>query len=164
MNGFASMRSVALLLALAGCAGGPGMPQPSELFQLSNDAQLAYERGEDARAEQLYRALARQTPSDPEIWLRLGNLYARAHKPDAAADAYQRALAIHGSDPRIWYNLGVIRMRQGWMSLIQAYNYSEEGDPVNVQADDMIQFLGKMPGVTEGGPQPASRAKKPGSK
>jgi hypothetical protein len=50
------------------------------------------------------------------------------------------------------------------MSLIQAYNYSEEGDPVNVQADDMIQFLGKMPGVTEGGPQPASRAKKPGAK
>jgi hypothetical protein len=55
-------------------------------------------------------------------------------------------------------------MRQGWMSLIQAYNYSQAGDPVNAQADGMIQFLGKMPGVAEGAPPPAPRAKEPEAK
>lgn len=149
--------STATLAATLGCAAAPEIPQRSDLFQLTNEAQLAYERGEDARAEQLYKALARQTPNDHEIWFRLGNLYARSHKPDAAADAYQRALQINGADARVWYNLGVIRLRQGWMSLIQAYNFSPDGDPVNKEADGMIQFLGRMPGITEGGPKPAPR-------
>jgi len=161
MTGRDRLTIAATLIVVAGCAQVPGMPQRSELFQLTNEAQLAYEKGEDARAEQLYMSLARQVPHDAEIWLRLGNLYARSHKPDAAADAYQRALAINGSDPRAWYNLGVIRLRQGWMSLIQAYNYSEDRDPVNAQSDDMIQFLGKMPGVAEGTPKPAQRARNP---
>jgi cytochrome c-type biogenesis protein CcmH/NrfG len=148
-------------VVLAGCAQTPDMPQRSDLFRLSNEAQLAYEKGEDAHAEQLYMALSRQVPNDPEIWLRLGNLYARSHKPDAAADAYQRALAINGSDARVWYNLGVVRMRQGWMSLIQAYNYSQDSDAINAQSDEMIRFLGKMPGIVESVPGTAQRARKP---
>jgi cytochrome c-type biogenesis protein CcmH/NrfG len=157
--------ALATLVALAGCAQNPVLPQRSDLFQLTNEAQLAYEKGEDARAEQLYMALSRQVPSDPEIWLRLGNLYARSHKPDAAADAYQRALAINGSDARVWYNLGVIRMRQGWMSLIQAYNFSQDRDPINAQSDEMIRYLGRMPGIVEGVPPGTTqRPRKPEAK
>lgn len=151
-----------LTLVLAGCAQTSIVPQRSDLFRLSNEAQLAYERGEDVQAEQLYMALSRQVPNDPEIWLRLGNLYARSHKPDAAADAYQRALAINGSDARTWYNLGVVRLRQGWMSLIQAYNFSRDRDAVNTQSDEMIRYLGKMPGIAEGIPSGAvQRAPRP---
>lgn len=154
-----------LTIALAGCAQTAIVPQRSDLFRLSNEAQLAYERGEDVQAEQLYMALSRQVPNDPEIWLRLGNLYARSHKPDAAADAYQRALSLTNSDARIWYNLGVVRLRQGWMSLIQAYNQSKDRDTVNAQADEMIRYLGKMPGIVEGLPPGAvQRAPKPEAK
>jgi tetratricopeptide (TPR) repeat protein len=164
MRGRGRMAMAVMLIALAGCAQVPELPQRSDLFQLTNEAQLAYERGEDARAEQLYMALSRQTPNDHEIWLRLGNLYARSHKPDAAADAYQRALAINGSDARAWYNLGVVRLRQGWMSLIQAYNYSPDRDPVNTQSQSMIEFLSKMPGVSDGVAMPQPRPKQPGAK
>lgn len=150
------MKSAALLMAfpvailLAGCAATPEsavLPQRSELFQLSNDAQLAYEAGDDARAEQLYMALSRQTPGDPEIWFRLGNLYARAHRPDAAADAYQRVLSINGAEPRAWYNLGIVRMRQGWASLIQAHGYSQGGTPLYLESEKMIRHLENMPGL-----------------
>ncbi len=150
------MKTGGLLIAalaavlLAGCAalsGSSVLPQRSELFQLSNDAQLAYESGEDARAEQLYMALSRQTPNDPEIWFRLGNLYARAHRPDAAADAYQRVLSINGNEPRAWYNLGIIRLRQGWASLIQAYGYSSNDDLIHPESDRMIKHLETMPGL-----------------
>ena len=137
-------------MLLTGCAAisGPSvLPQRSELFQLSNDAQLAYETGEDARAEQLYMALTRQTPNDPEIWFRLGNLYARAHRPDAAADAYQRVLSINGSEPRAWYNLGIIRLRQGWASLIQAHSYSTSSDLIHPESEQMIRHLETMPGL-----------------
>lgn len=142
----------ALLAAilLAGCAASSApsvLPQRSELFQLSNEALLAYESGDDARAEQLYMALSRQTPGDPEIWFRLGNLYARAHRPDAAADAYQRVLSINGNEPRAWYNLGIVRMRQGWAALIQSNGYSMKDTPINVESDKMIRHLENMPGL-----------------
>ncbi len=153
-------RAVILWLAfavpLAGCetvqklGGGDDksvMPQRSELFQLSNQAQLAYEAGEDARAEQLYMGLARQTPNDPEIWLRLGNLYARSNRPDAAADAYQRALSINGSESRAWYNLGIVRLRQGWAAMAQAHGTAEARGPIHQQSGEMVDHLSRMPGL-----------------
>jgi tetratricopeptide (TPR) repeat protein len=137
-------------LLLSGCtalSGPSDMPQRSDLFQLSNEAQLAYESGEDAKAEQLYMALLRKTPNDPEIWFRLGNLYARAHRPDAAADAYQRVLSINNTEHRAWYNLGIVRLRQGWAAMIQAYGHSAAGDVVHGESGSMIGHLERMPGL-----------------
>lgn len=140
----------AILLAACQTTGAPSeLPQRSDLFQLSNDAQLAYESGEDAQAEKLYMALLRQTPGDPEIWFRLGNLYARSHRPDAAADAYQRVLSINGNEPRAWYNLSIVRLRQGWAALIQANNYSANGDNINQESAKMIDHLEKIPGLPQ---------------
>lgn len=141
-----------VVVALAGCksagpAGPADLPQRSELFQLSNEAQLAYEAGEDAKAEKLYMALLRQTPGDPEVWFRLGNLYARAHRPDAAADAYQRVLSINGNESRAWYNLGIVRLRQGWAALIQANGYSAADTPLYLESEKMIRHLEKTPGL-----------------
>lgn len=145
--------AIVTLMLLAGCAttthGVEEMPQRSDLFQLSNDAQLAYSSGEDAKAEQLYMALSRQTPNDPEIWFRLGNLYARAHRADAAADAYQRVLSINGNEPRAWYNLGVVRLRQGWAALIQANSYSATSEPIHIESGRMIGHLEKTPGLPQ---------------
>lgn len=142
---------VLVVTLLAGCTmmGGETaeLPQRSELFQLSNDAQLAYEAGEDVQAEKLYMALLRQTPSDPEVWFRLGNLYARAHRPDAAADAYQRVLSINGNESRAWYNLGIVRLRQGWAALIRANELSPPDHPLYQESEQMIRHLEKTPGL-----------------
>jgi len=155
MSGMTVMRvigCVVVVLLLSGCAGLSGnadLPQRSDLFQLSNDAQLAYDAGEDAKAEQLYMALLRKTPNDPEIWFRLGNLYARAHRPDAAADAYQRVLSINNTEHRAWYNLGIVRLRQGWAAMMQAYGHSASGTPVNIESERMIGHLERMPGLPQ---------------
>lgn len=142
-----------VVVLLAGCkmmgGGNAELPQRSELFQLNNDAQLAYEAGEDAQAEKLYMALLRQTPNDPEVWFRLGNLYARAHRPDAAADAYQRVLSINGNESRAWYNLGIIRLRQGWIALIQAHELSAPDHPLHPESEQMIRHLEKTPGLPQ---------------
>lgn len=142
----------AAVLFFAGCGtmgGSSVLPQRSDLFQLSNEAQLAYESGEDAKAESLYMALLRQVPNDPEIWFRLGNLYARAHRPDAAADAYQRVLSINGNEPRAWYNLGIVRLRQGWAALIQSHSYSVANDELHLESEKMISHLEKTPGLPQ---------------
>jgi tetratricopeptide (TPR) repeat protein len=130
---------------LPGCGTPGGTPQRSDLFQLNNDAQLAYEKGEDARAEQLYMGLARAAPADPEIWLRLGNLYARSERPDAAAEAYQRALALKGNETRAWYNLGIVRLRQGWAAMMRANAMLKETDPLYQETERMMSHLGMLP-------------------
>lgn len=145
----AALLALTLLAACQAPGGTSELPQRSDLFQLSNEAQLAYESGEDAQAEKLYMALLRQTPNDPEIWFRLGNLYARSHRPDAAADAYQRVLSINGNEPRAWYNLGIVRLRQGWAALIQANSYSATSDALYQESSKMIGHLEKTPGLSQ---------------
>lgn len=139
--------AVTLLGACQAISGTPDLPQRSDLFQLSNEAQLAYEQGEDAQAEKLYMALLRKTPNDPEIWFRLGNLYARAHRPDAAADAYQRVLSINGNEARAWYNLGIVRLRQGWAAMIQTNDKTEADNPLFLESEKLIRHLEKTPGL-----------------
>jgi Flp pilus assembly protein TadD len=146
-------------LLLAGCGTTGTAPQRSDLFQLSNDAQLAYEAGEDARAEQLYMGLARAAPGDPEIWFRLGNLYARNDRPDAAADAYQRALALKVNDSRAWYNLGIVRLRQGWAAMMRANAALKEDDPLYRETERLMSHLGALPAL-----KPMAPAAKPAAK
>jgi tetratricopeptide (TPR) repeat protein len=139
--------AVTLLAACQTLSGSSDLPQRSDLFQLSNEALLAYEAGEDTQAEKLYMALLRKTPNDPEIWFRLGNLYARAHRPDAAADAYQRVLSINGNEPRAWYNLGIVRLRQGWAAMIQANDKTNADNPLFLESEKLIRHLEKTPGL-----------------
>lgn len=133
------------VLLLAGCATVATVTQNvmphGDVYQLSNDAQNAYNSGDDARAERLYIGLARAAPNDPEIWFRLGNLYARADKPDAAAEAYRHSLALNRNDARVWYNLGLIRLRQGWASMIAADHLTREDDPLHAEAARVVGAL-----------------------
>ncbi len=111
------------------------------VFDLQRNAALAYESGQDARAESLYQGLARAAPNDPEIWLRLGNLYARSNKPDDAADAYQHGLLLNPNDQRLWYNLGIIRQRQAHAALIQANQLVEKDDPLYTKTEALIEKI-----------------------
>jgi tetratricopeptide (TPR) repeat protein len=120
-----------------------------DLITINREAELAYESGEAAKAEALYKNLARRMPNDAETWLRLGNLYARNNRPDEAANAYQRSLMANNADPRAWNNLAVVRLRQAWAALLQAQANSKDKTPLAVQADANLEHLAKLP-VLEG--------------
>lgn len=128
---------------LAACA-------TDDVYEMHRSALLAYESGADARAEALYQGLARATPNDPETWLRLGNLYARSNRPDKAAEAYERGLLLAPADPRLWYNLGIIRQRQAHAAFIAAHQYIDDADPLQARAKAMIERL--APAVAEAAP------------
>ncbi len=138
---------LAALALLAGCAS-------DSLYEQHHDAVLAYESGANARAEALYQGLARSAPNDPETWLRLGNLYARAERPDAAADAYHRGLLLAPSDARLWYNLGIVRQRQAHAALIQAHQFMADDDPLLARSQAIIDRLAPAEGDA---PTPAQR-------
>jgi tetratricopeptide (TPR) repeat protein len=138
-RGLISVSVLSAALSLGACStptvfGG-------DVFDLNRKAALAYESGEDAKAEALYQGLSRAAPNDAEIWLRLGNLYARSDKADDAADAYQHALLLNPNDQRAWYNLGVIRQRQAHAAFIQANQFSDKDDPIHARTEALIEKL-----------------------
>lgn len=146
---------VAALCALSGCGTTTVssalrvLDNEPDLITINREAELAYESGEAAKAEALYKNLARRMPNDAETWLRLGNLYARNNRPDEAANAYQRSLMANNADPRAWNNLAVVRLRQAWAALLQAQANSKDKTPLAVQADANLEHLAKLP-VLEG--------------
>ncbi len=138
------------LVLCAGCAGNGDAPvrlidDEADVITINREAELAYESGESAKAEALYKSLVRKMPNDSETWFRLGNLYARANKPDEAASAYQRALLANNADPRAWHNLGVIRLRQAWASMLQAHEYLKPGQPLYEAVEGVLRQLEKIP-------------------
>ena len=149
--------TLATALVLTGCASisfPTTQPMPErevDLVSLNRDAQLAAESGETARAEALYKSLVRRMPNDADTWLRLGNLYARNNKPDEAVGAYQRSLIANNREPRAWYNLSVIRMRQAWAAMlqVQAQESLPANDPLRQQAEEVLNQLEKLPFLKE---------------
>ena len=149
-----SVLSAALLL----CACSTPTVFGGDVFDLNRKAALAYESGEDAKAEALYQGLSRAAPNDAEIWLRLGNLYARSDKADDAADAYQHALLLNPNDQRAWYNLGVIRQRQAHAAFIQANQFADKSDPIYKKTEELIEQLAPAKATVETAPIDANQA------
>jgi len=147
------VRLAAALLVAAACAGcasrdesvAKPLDPDADLITINREAELAYESGEAAKAEALYKSLVRKMPNDSETWFRLGNLYARGNRPDEAANAYQRALLDNNADPRAWHNLGVIRLRQAWASMLQAHDNLKPDQPLYQAVDEVLKQLEKIP-------------------
>jgi len=131
-----------------------------ELALLSEKAQLADVGGDVAKAEALYKSVLRQTPNDPEIWFRLGNLYANNNRPDEAAIAYQRCLIADNAFSKAWHNLSMVRLRQAYATMLQAQATVNESDPLAQRIDDTLEQLSH---ITVIGDQlkPATRKSKP---
>ena len=151
----------ALLAAMGGCTTTIAtairtFDNDPDLVTINREAQLAYESGEDAKAEALYKSLVRRMPNDAETWLRLGNLYARSNHPDEAANAYQKALIANSADPRAWHNLGVVRLRQAWASMLQAHANLDPGDPLYRNVEETIRHLSQLPLLEASPPKSAA--------
>jgi cytochrome c-type biogenesis protein CcmH/NrfG len=128
---------------------------------MQREAQAAFDSGENARAEALYKGLLRAAPNDAETWFRLGNLYARTDNADQAVTAYLTALSINGNDARAWHNLGVVRLRQAWAALLRANTMAATSEPVYTMSNEMIRALEKVPYVSDGQARPAGVASQP---
>jgi Flp pilus assembly protein TadD len=150
-----ALAAVALALSAvfaAGCTTAvsgviQSLDNDPDLMSINQEARLAYEGGELAKAETLYRSLARRMPNDAETWLRLGNLYARSNRPDEASSAYHHALMADNAEARAWHNLGVVRLRQAWASLLQAQATVKPSNGLAPQIDSLLEYLSKLPQI-----------------
>jgi Tfp pilus assembly protein PilF len=137
-----------VFFVLAGCATPQEKTsQADELTSMHREAQAAFDQGNDARAEFLYKKLTTLATQDAETWLRLGNIYARTNNPQLAVEAYRQSLSINDTDPRTWNNLGIVMLRQSWYALVRAKQISMPNDPAFVNSADIIQVLERLPAI-----------------
>ena len=69
-------------------------------------------------------------PENIEAWIRLGNLYFDADRPEKAIMAYNKALELNPGNPDVLTDLGVMYRRKGQpLEAIEAFDKASKIDP-----------------------------------
>ncbi|MGH8120934.1 MAG: tetratricopeptide repeat protein [Gammaproteobacteria bacterium] len=124
--------SLVLALVLSGC--NTQTIRESDPAAVRAHADTAYRNEDWQTAEQDYFFLTRNTSAVAEDWFRLGNIYARTNRPDAAIAAYREALKQDQDNGDAWFNLGMVQLRQATQTFIDMVNHTDVQDPLNLRA------------------------------
>ena len=136
-----------LIIALPGCdlqnlkPSGNTSRDLSNIVELNKTAQIAYQNEDWETAEIAYIKLTEKIPAEPEPWFRLGNIYARTERLDAAIFAYRKALFHDSKNSKIWHNLGVVQLRQATNTFTEMLDYTEKNDPLNTRARHVVNAI-----------------------
>lgn len=103
---------VSMCVSLLACASAETVNQPHGLEDLMGRAQLAYNEGRMGDAERFLHQITESHPSAAPAWLRLGNVFYRTGRYDAAVHAYEQALRYEPKNGLAWHNLALTRMQQ----------------------------------------------------
>lgn len=141
--------TLALVVLLSSCAltpvdtahqghtGQQGYPTAST-DQTIRERMAAAERAlSEARltdAEIAYRELTESHPRLPDVWLHLGNVYARQSQLEAAIRVYNEGLVHRPADGRLWNNLAVVQLKQAIHTLEKSTRVLPAGDPYRARA------------------------------
>lgn len=121
--------TVAVASMLGGCASSNQQRDNEDgkskinLLVLENNAQTAYQSGQLELAEGLYRQLLSHRQNYAPAWFKLGNIYTRTNRLDAAVNAYQNCINSDREYAKAWHNLAIARVRQATDILIEAQNH-----------------------------------------
>jgi cytochrome c-type biogenesis protein CcmH/NrfG len=141
---------VLLLLLLAACTTQPVVQEQAtaqDLFEIEKLAAAAYEGSNWLEGEKHYLVLVEKDPEQSLYWLRLGNIYARTNRPDAAVMAYREALIRDPELTNAWYNMGIIQLKQAAYSFNEMQLYVNPDDPVTSQSQKLLEgILGLIQG------------------
>jgi Flp pilus assembly protein TadD len=133
-----------LLTALVEACGNGSMVRENELLQLQADAANAYEKGDWRAAERRFKALTERVPGEGEFWFRLGNVYARTHRPEEAVQAYKEALIRQKVKTKTWHNMGIVYVRQAANAFTQMLEDMPAEDPLFERAMALNEAILKI--------------------
>lgn len=106
------LATTTMCLALIACASAERPPQQTGLEDMMERAQLAYHEGRMGDAERYLHEITQSHPTAAPAWLRLGNVFYRTGRYDAAVHAYEQALRYDPRNGLAWHNLALTRMQQ----------------------------------------------------
>jgi tetratricopeptide (TPR) repeat protein len=150
----ARIRQISILLALValGACGDGSMVKKNDLIQLQAAATEAYAEGDWRTSEKHFRTLTERVPGEGEFWFRLGNVYARMHRPDDAVTAYKEALLRQNTKSKAWHNMGIVYLRQSAHAFTQMLTDMNPQDPLFQRAmvlnDAVLKILNDIDAKT----------------
>lgn len=162
--GLKSIRCIAFVLAIIlthGCstANAPksaAQENNIDLLVLEGNADTAYKSGHLELAEGLYRQLLSYKKDYAPAWFRLGNIYTRTNRLDAAVNAYQNSISSDNEHAKAWHNLAIARVRQATDVLIEAQNHLVVDTAAKDRMDQLFLELMRIQSAKNQGPKVAS--------
>lgn len=138
--------AILFLLILTGCDIQNLQPGAdlSSMVEVQKRANEAYQQEDWKTAEKEYLFLSKNLPNEIEPWFRLGNIYARTGKLDAAVSAYREALVRDTKNSKIWHNLGIVQLRQATNTFVEMLDYTDTSDPLNQRARQVVNAMGEL--------------------
>ncbi len=147
MNKKLSIKFAGIILAmltLSACTTNQQVKEDNpdiDMFEIERMAIAAYDRGDLAESEKNYIILSRNVPKDPMIWFRLGNIYARTQRPNAAVAAYRETLVRDPQFIKAWYNMGLIQLKQAANSFNEMKSYTDPAHPLNKKSEQIFEGI-----------------------
>lgn len=145
--------------ALAGCATGTFATtvenSSTDYLLLKEQADQAYAKKQYNIAETEYLRLTDAVPRDADAWFKLGNIYARTHKPEKAIKAYHEAILREPGLSKAWHNMGVVHMRQAANAFLSLQKHATTDDPLNDIALRRLNGLYELMPAQQAVSQPA---------
>ena len=140
---FKALFIIGLLAGISACTELNKKESVSEedLFEIQHSADAAYQKDDLVEAEKHYTALVKAVPSEPINWFRLGNIYARTKRPDAAITAYREVLVRDPQFANAWYNMGIVQLKEAAHSFTQLQIYTGEDQPLYGQSRRVVDGI-----------------------
>ena len=137
---------VILTALLSACAAVPGTRTAKEggetiTIDLQHRADAAYQRGDMAASEQDYLTLVKRMPGEALYWYRLGNIYARTERLDAAIVAYRQAVQRNPEYTDAWYNMGIIQLKQAASTFNELQARSPSDNALNKEGKRILEEI-----------------------
>lgn len=123
-----------VLAVLQGCAtasannGKYTTSTTKDPFNITAQADRAYQRGDWLVAEKYYEELTRAVPNDAYGWTRLGNIRLRQNNFAGAVHAYRGAIERNPEAPRAHYNLATAHLLLAREALENARQHLPKND------------------------------------
>lgn len=153
---FLMLMIIQFSLLLVGCAGSNQPKEPEgnqQIMVLQSEAEAAYKTAMLDKAESLYLEILSSVPNYAPAWFRLGNIYTRTGRQEAAIAAYSKCLELEPQNQKAWYNIGLVRLKQSTDVLSTASKQGNADSPVGRQIQGLLDALNQL----------QSEPRKPGS-
>ncbi|ABL98920.1 tetratricopeptide repeat protein [Shewanella amazonensis] len=139
--------SVALSLMLVACSSTANKPDHNgnpQIMALQSQAEAAYKMAKLDQAESQYLQVLQSVPNYAPAWFRLGNIYTRTGRHDAAIAAYQRCIELEPDNQKAWYNMGLVRLKQSTEILESIERRGDKESPVGRQISALLDALNQL--------------------
>lgn len=139
-----------VLMICTGCTTGGGGGRNDDYVARYEQAGRYYNSGLYSDAERVLLELEKRSPNNYDVLFRLGNIYVRTGQFEAAERAYQRCVKIDPSQPKGWYNLSLLRVKQA-MYLVEEGRSKSAAQAPEFRANFDRLEQGLMAAIGDGG-------------